>query len=252
MTLKVGDILPTSRWGDVKIVDYIDSKYITVEFVNTGGVKITNSSNLYKGAVQDDLQPDLIYGVGYNDVKNSAKKGSEYEFEYKLWTRMLGRCYDIKFQSNFPTYTDKIVSEEWLVFSNFVEDVRKFTGYDKAKHETWELDKDIIVKGNNTYSKDACCFVPKELNYLLINPKGNRNSYPIGVHKKSKRNKYSVTISRNGISNSLGTFDTTELAFLAYKEAKEQYIKEVANKWKDQIDPRVYDALLRYEVEITD
>ena len=37
-----------------------------------------------------------------------------------------------------------------------------------------------------------------------------------------------------------------------FKEAKEAYIKEVANKWKDQIDPRVYEALMKYRVEITD
>ena len=29
-------------------------------------------------------------------------------------------------------------------------------------------------------------------------------------------------------------------------------IKEVANKWKDQIYPEVYDALMNYQVEITD
>ena len=29
-------------------------------------------------------------------------------------------------------------------------------------------------------------------------------------------------------------------------------IKEVANKWKDQIDARVYEALMNYQVEITD
>ena len=41
-------------------------------------------------------------------------------------------------------------------------------------------------------------------------------------------------------------------AFYAYKEAKETYIKEVANKWKDNIDSRVYDALMNYQVEIND
>ena len=55
-----------------------------------------------------------------------------------------------------------------------------------------------------------------------------------------------------GKKRHMGLFINHECAFLAYKEAKEAYIKEVANKWKDQIDPRVYDALLRYEVEITD
>lgn len=50
----------------------------------------------------------------------------------------------------------------------------------------------------------------------------------------------------------LGNYATAEEAFYAYKEAKESYIKEVANKWKDQIDPKVYNALMNWEVEITD
>ena len=45
---------------------------------------------------------------------------------------------------------------------------------------------------------------------------------------------------------------TPEEAFLAYKKDKEAYIKDVANKWKDKIDPRAYEALMNYEVEITD
>ena len=50
----------------------------------------------------------------------------------------------------------------------------------------------------------------------------------------------------------MGTYITPEEAFCAYKQAKEAHIKDVANKWKDKIDPRVYDALVSYQVEITD
>ena len=36
------------------------------------------------------------------------------------------------------------------------------------------------------------------------------------------------------------------------KKAKEDYIKEVAELYKDQIDIRVYEALMNYEVDIND
>ena len=41
-------------------------------------------------------------------------------------------------------------------------------------------------------------------------------------------------------------------AYNAYKTAKESFIKELANKWKGQIDERAYEALMNYKVEITD
>ena len=50
----------------------------------------------------------------------------------------------------------------------------------------------------------------------------------------------------------INSFNLTPRAKKAYKTAKEFYIKEVADKWKDKIDPRAYDALYKYQVEITD
>ena len=64
--------------------------------------------------------------------------------------------------------------------------------------------------------------------------------------------KYCASCRRGGGKEYLGTFDTEIEAFRAYKHAKEAYVKELANKWKDQIDPKVYEALMKYEVEITD
>lgn len=45
---------------------------------------------------------------------------------------------------------------------------------------------------------------------------------------------------------------TPEEAFQVYKVAKETYIKEVADEWKDKINPKVYQAMYNYQVEITD
>lgn len=63
-------------------------------------------------------------------------------------------------------------------------------------------------------------------------------------------------------SNNAGDFKILEykdtnhvlIEFLqtGYKKAKEQCIKEYAEKYKGQITDEVYDALLNYKVEITD
>lgn len=49
-------------------------------------------------------------------------------------------------------------------------------------------------------------------------------------------------------------YNTEEEAFYAYKDAKERYIKSVAEKYfqEGKITKRVYNALMKYEVEITD
>ena len=55
-----------------------------------------------------------------------------------------------------------------------------------------------------------------------------------------------------GKSKHLGYFKTEIEAFNAYKKAKESFVKEQADKWKDQIDERAYNALMDYKVEVTD
>ena len=55
-----------------------------------------------------------------------------------------------------------------------------------------------------------------------------------------------------GKKEHLGYFKTELEAFNAYKIAKESFVKDLANKWKDKIDERAYDALMNYKVEITD
>ena len=66
------------------------------------------------------------------------------------------------------------------------------------------------------------------------------------------RNKYKSKIKKFGKTVNLGRYDTVIEAFSAYKKAKESYLKELANKWKSQIDERAYLALMNYEVHIDD
>lgn len=53
-------------------------------------------------------------------------------------------------------------------------------------------------------------------------------------------------------SINLGTFKIPEEAFYKYKEYKERYIKETAEKYKDKIPYSVYEAMMNWQIEITD
>jgi hypothetical protein len=64
------------------------------------------------------------------------------------------------------------------------------------------------------------------------------------------------SVFENGKSKQkhLGYFplDKPFQAFYAYKVFKENYIKQVADKYKDLIPQKLYDAMYKYEVEIND
>ena len=61
-----------------------------------------------------------------------------------------------------------------------------------------------------------------------------------------------MVCKNKGKQEYLGLFKTELEAFNAYKVAKEAFVKEQANKFKSQIDPRAYNALMNYEVGIDD
>ena len=59
-------------------------------------------------------------------------------------------------------------------------------------------------------------------------------------------------VSQDGKYVCYGSYSNPEDAWLAYKEAKEAWVKVIAERWKDKIDPRAYMALLNYTVEWDD
>lgn len=192
-----------------------------------------------------------FYGVGFNDKTRPSKIAglNKPTYEYSIWKKMLGRCYDEKFHEKQKTYSSCSVSENFKSYSYFYDWCQNQIGFGI---EDWQLDKDIVKKGNKTYSEDFCVFVPREINTILNNSKGARGEFPIGVHFDSFTGRLKSVIRINGRSVNLGRFDDPILAFKAYKIAKEQHIKKVANKWRGLIDNRVYEALMNYTIDIAD
>jgi hypothetical protein len=190
-----------------------------------------------------EQQKNLVYGVGINDLLYTRGTPS-----YQAWTSMLERCYDSKYQAKKTTYVGCSVCDDWLIFSNFKQ---WFDSTENGYKDGYQLDKDIIVKGNKVYSPSTCCIVPPAINALLTNRKRHRGNFYIGVRKTS--NERFVARACGG-KRHIGVYDTSQEAFYAYKNFKERYIKSVAEKYfqEGKITKRVYDALMKYEVDITD
>ena len=194
------------------------------------------------------MNNNLRLGVGrYEKGEYPAHILGKQTKEYRLWNSMMDRCYSLKYKVNYPTYEGCTVSDNFKSFQYFAKWCQSQYGF---KREGWHLDKDILIKGNKVYSEDTCCFVPQDVNNLFVLRKGCRGDYPIGVRIKYK--KFSSCVMYYGKVTWLGDYDTPEEAFYAYKEAKEAYIKEVAEKYKGQIDHRVYESLMNWKIEITD
>lgn len=204
------------------------------------GIKRRNQKR--KGNGRFDIR-NPIFGVGINDY-NGSTVGL---LSYSRWYKMLKRCYDKEFHKKKPTYSDCYVCDDWLYFSNFKR------WFDENYIERYVLDKDILVKGNKCYSPETCCFVPAGLNSLLTKRDYHRGKYPVGVIKSQNGN-FVAQITKNKKHYNIGTYTTIEEAFNAYKESKEKYIQLQAQSYfgRGLITERVYNALIKYEVEITD
>lgn len=186
----------------------------------------------------------LIYGIAINDGKYPALVENKNIKEYALWKSMLQRCYCSKYQAKQPTYIGCSVSDNFKSYSFFYEWLFHQTG--RSNHG-WQLDKDIIHKGNKVYSEDSCVFVPREINAFFNAKNNDRGEHPLGVSFNKKTGKYRARCNRYGRSVMLGDFDCSESAHTVYKQFKENLCKELANKWREQIDPRVYDAMMIWE-----
>ena len=230
------------------IVEDLGWDNVIVRF-DSGYVTKTQRSSILKGTVKDKLFRSVC-GVGY--LGDGEHSRVDHKIAYQTWVDMLKRAYTEK--KGRCNYFGVTVCEEWHNFQSFAKwcHSQDFFNIKDKNGKRYEIDKDILVKGNKIYSPETCCFVPAEINSLLIRCGRARGDLYIGVYFSKKNKKYVSQIRYNSNQIHLGYFDTETEAFYAYKQAKESYIKEIANKWKDKIDHRVYEALMDYEVNIDD
>ena len=245
----VGKVFKSLNSGDFKVLKYNNKTNVVIQFLKTGYETTVQLTNTRNGYVKDPYLPS-VYGVGILGAKYLASINGVQTKEYKLWNSMLGRCYSDTCKKKYPTYEDCEVSDNFKSFEYFYEWCQKQIGFANLY---WHLDKDLLIKGNKVYSEDNCIFLPKEINSLLTKREALRGEHLIGVYWHKRGKAFAAQVNKsNGGSEHLGYFKTEIEAFKAYKTAKESFVKEQAEKWKSQIDERAYNALMNYQVEITD
>ena len=249
----VGKVCKSKSSGDFEIVKYNNAKDAEVRFVNTGYETVARLDHIKSGKVRDPYSPS-VHGVGITGTKYQIKINGVKTKEYDLWHSMLQRCYSDTSKKRNPTYIGCEVSDNFKSYEYFYEWCHKQIGFGvEGNGNPFQLDKDLLIKGNKVYSEYSCVFIPTEINSLLVKREALRGTHLIGVSWSKTNKAFMAQVCKNkGKPEHLGYFNTEIEAFNAYKVAKESFIKEQANKFKSQIDPRAYNALMNYTVEITD
>ena len=146
----------------------------------------------------------------------------------------------------FADWYDYDVFHKWAISNEFHDYICRNGFY-------YQLDKDLINKGNKTYSPWNCEFIPKEINGFLTKREKCRGSNPLGVNTFSK-GVFRAVVSNPFTKKSehLGLFSNPFDAFQVYKEKKELFAKMFCDLYKGRLSEKVESALIRYNVEITD
>lgn len=231
-----------------EIVSIETNRKIKIRWLDAVGCEMyTSTHQLRKGSFKNPYRPS-VYGRGYQGYglyspENNVKA-------HIAWQGMHQRCYDEEVHRKFPSYAKHFVSEDWHNFQNFAEWFEEESSL-IPENEVWHLDKDLL-RGVG-YSKETCVLLPKSINILLVKNDTRRGSTLIGVSFEQAKGKYRARCQNGtGSAKHLGYFEKEIDAYFAYKAYKEAYIKSLADRYKTSLSQRAYEALINYEVQITD
>lgn len=236
--MKVGEVYESRRCGKLEILEYNGIDNVVVKFQNTGQVYTFYKQAIQKGTVADRMHPSVA-GKGYigiGEYKSSQNK--KLVKAYMTWTHMLTRCYDPEKWHN--AYRGCTVSEEWHNYQNFAR------WYEANKIEGWELDKDFCKLGNKCYSSDFCTFIPQEVNtFAPRNVHGNFKGYTV-----TRGGKFMTQIRSSRFGDYRKSFDTASEAYADYCRVKNLDARLLAEKWRDELDTRVYTNLMNFDTDL--
>lgn len=242
---KIGDTFTNKEGQRCEVVGYLGAGEILIRFVDTGHKLTTKMDTLRSGGFRDPYHP-FICGVGYMGTKYTSVDSKQYN----MWTSMLRRCYGGSAAGKDASYEGCFVEEYLHGFENFYDFVTPMKGFSLG----YQLDKDLLVRGNREYRRDRITFLPKIINVAIQGSKKGvkGGNLPAGVFYRKDTNKYRAISGEYGKLVHCGQYCDPMDAFYAYKKSKEAYLKKLAIEYKDTIELQAFDALMSYEVNPCD
>lgn len=147
-----------------------------------------------------------------------------------VWSGLVDRCkLNGKTQTKYPTYSGS--ENHFGTYQLFVDWAIQEHGYynKDTSGKYWNLDKDLLVRGNKVYSPETCIFVPHRVNCLLTTRLAGRGSLPLGVYFEGKVGRFRANCQINtGKPKFLGYYDSPEEAHKAWQLAKAERIRGVS------------------------
>lgn len=245
--IKAGDRFQTNEGYTIEVLEYQAYNKVKVKFLEEDCVKFCAMKEILKGNIKNPFHPVVrrvgFFGVGPHRSKvvgDSTKTTSEYVH----WSSMLTRSYYEGYHERFPTYIGCSVNEQWHNFQEFAE----WCQWQQGHNMGYVLDKDVLFQGNKEYGPETCVFVPPELNSIIVTQVKPGKNVPAGISFQNSCKKYIVSCAINGKNKNLGRFTCPDEAFKVYKSFKEDLVKERAEKYKDTLDVRAYQAFMNFTV----
>lgn len=230
-SVRVGEEKLNTQGLSMKLIEYHNALDVTIEFEDGLLIKKRQYSQFVRGNILNFNYPH-VESVGYIGYGKYTRESNLHSTQ--TWYSMLTRCYGSRY---LRTYKDCTVHPDWHNFQNFAK------WYEENYIENYHLDKDILVPGNKVYGPDTCCFVPVIINCQFR--ESRKTKYGKGIVKRG--NVFQVYLGKNNTPTYVGSSLCIDEASNIYNNARNKYLSELADRYKDRLNIKVFNTLKQNE-----
>lgn len=239
--IKAGDVFPINNGGSVTVIEYRSAVEIVIQHNDAHAhICTTRAEHLRTGKVRNPYHRS-VFGVGFVGAgKYAPVENGKPTPAYMAWDNMMTRCYSAEFKEKNQSYRDCEAVPDWHNFQDFAD---WFYRQPNSGRKGFAVDKDLTVIGNKTYGPETCSIVPSEINNIFLNVGAAGET---GSKLEKRSGKFVSQISIGGKNKYLGSYATEHEARTAYRAAKQEYVKALAERHKGILSRAVYSNLLSW------